>query len=84
MNTNLELAQGYGLDQWLEDYPKVMAYDQIIDLLKQDKWSTPNDRWKDVITPWHMAEGCAGEVLASFIEDTCLSIKRLLDKQSNL
>lgn len=79
MKTNLERAQDFAIDQWLSDHPDDMTYDQIIKMLRKDKWSKPNDKWCDVITPWYLIEDQAGENIAEFIEDTCAAALRMLD-----
>jgi hypothetical protein len=81
MKSNLERAQDFALDQWLSDHPDDMTYDQIIEVLRKDKWSSlqPNDEWSEIITPWYLIEGHVGEQIADFITSTCSDVQRLLE-----
>jgi hypothetical protein len=78
MKTNLERAQDFAIDQWLSDHPEDMTYDEIIEILRRDTWAEPDDEWSEIITPWYLIEGHAGEYIANFIEDTCADAQRLL------
>ena len=79
MKSNLERAQDFAIAQWLSDYPEDMTYAQIIKVLRKDKWSKPDDEWKESITPWYLIEYEAGEHIAKFIEDTCANALRMFD-----
>ena len=65
-------AQEFAVNLWLFDYPSDMTYRQIIDALEQDKWSEPQDGWKDkgILTRQVIDDGICGEMVAEYIRDT--------------
>jgi hypothetical protein len=81
MKSNIERAQDFAIDQWLSDHPEEMTYDQIIEILRKDKWSDsePDTDWNEIITPWYLIEGHVGEQIADFIEASCSDVLRLLE-----
>ena len=74
-------AQSFALNQWLSDPPDDMTYDEVIEILRRDTWSDPDDAWAKAITPWYLIEGHAGEQIAEFIEDTYSAALRLLERK---
>lgn len=72
-------AQYFALNQWLSDYPDDMTYEQVIKILRKDQWGKLDSKWCEVITPWYLIEGHAGEQIADFIEETYSDVLRLLE-----
>ena len=72
-------AQYFALNQWLSDYPDDMTYEEVIKILRKDQWGKLDAEWVEVISPWYLIEGHAGEQIADFIEDTYLRALKLLE-----
>jgi hypothetical protein len=65
-------AQTFALNTWLCDYPSDMTYEQIVEALDKDKWSEPDDGWKDknILTKEVIDDGVVGELIAEYIRIT--------------
>ena len=79
MKSNLERAQDFALDQWLFDYPKDMSYLDIVKIMEQDTWDSPNSGWRKIITPKIWIEDHIGVLIADLIANTVLDVEVLLD-----
>jgi hypothetical protein len=64
-------AQEFAINLWLFDYSSDMTYSQIIVSLEKDKWSEPDDDWKEQgIVVREVIDGSCGEVVADLIRGT--------------
>lgn len=64
----IDRVQTHALNTWLVDYPSEWTYGQIIELLDDDNFAECNTQWRKVIVPTVVAQDCAGEVLAVYIQ----------------
>ena len=65
-------AQHFALNQWLNDYPEDVSYQEIITVLSEleNEWTIDN------VTVWEVVENFTLDQVAEFIEDTRKAFER--------
>jgi len=64
-------VQTFALNDWLDDYPSDMTYEQIIECLDKDIWTECDTTWQEAgIVLSSIIEGQYGEYVSLRIRDT--------------
>ena len=73
----MKVSERFSLNEWLSDYPENKTYDEIIELMIEDEWST------EEITPWYVVQDHTLGQIIEFIENTRMHFEAVTEEKTH-